>query len=215
MKKDKIISEQLNKIIQDIRPVSHRLLAPAKTELINRTKQKKKSPWLIIGGLAATYAMILFIVIFGVFNYFQGINKNGNVLQSYSISSLSIKHSSEIDDDRILSPDYEKMTISYNTYSYSDELVMYGIRYRIVTDHGTDIILVYTDLKRGLKDYREVRQAQRYTVRQDIVISKHQKYENGEFYTHAFYSNEKADYYIFIMSPDQLAEIKHLQSLLK
>ena len=216
MKKDKIIEEQLNKLVQDIQPISHRLLAPAKIEMINRAKQIKKKPRLIIG-LAAVFAMVMFLVIFGVLSYFKDNQKpdNGN-LQSYYINSLSIQSSTtKIDDERILSFDYDKMSASYNSYYSSDELVMYGTKYRVVTDKGTDIILVYSDLKRGLKDYRDIKKAKQYTISKDILINQYEKYENGEFYTYAFYSDEKADYYIFIISPNYGLGIKYIENLLK
>ena len=202
---------------QDIKPKSNRLIMPATIILRQKSKPKKKS-LLFVGGLAAAYMAAIVIVIIGVTSLLKSFNKPSDNIPSlsYNISSLNITSSLEkAYDDNILSFDYEKMTASYNIYSYLDETVMYSTKYKVETEFGTDTILVYADIKRGLKDYTDIKNARKYSLSQDVLINIYEDFQNGEYYTYAFFADEIADYYIFIMSPEYDIGIQHIENLIK
>ncbi len=74
--------------------------------------------------------------------------------------------------------------------------------YRTVGGSGLDEIVVIADLGRGLEDYRDFKNYEKSLIN-GVTVSSLQRWENGEYYTDAYFNLGDIDYYVKITSPGQ------------
>jgi len=205
MYKDIKIMNSLERLSQSI-ILSDGILNDAVTELRARKQHGKViKRRLSFAQIIPIAAVIVFIVLGGLL--FNNLMKGSDNFESYyRITDLSKQQIelSEIDnytDETVLTLDYSEMNSQCTAYYENDELMLIEISYLVVNDNGTDKVTLYADLGQRLYDYRAYRD---YNIEyeDEIDVRAYQYYDNGEYYTKAYFEAEGVDYYILIMSPN-------------
>ena len=90
---------------------------------------------------------------------------------------------------------------------------MVSVKYNILSGNGMDEIFIIAVINKGLKEleYFKLFKVIKYG---DISVYAQEYYENGEYYTNAFFSKDKIDYYLIMMSPSYGQAEFYLESLL-
>ena len=220
MRNDRLISEKLNKFADSMQ-LPDGIIDDAIGVLRNKAKYKTyRKPFFNIKKLSYFIPIALMIIVCVVaLNMFIQKNDSEIVDSTYKMNSLtktniSFYEISDYTDEDIRIIDMEVMSVLCSVYQNEyDEAVLISIIYHIVGDNGTDEITIIYDLDQGLTDYSSYKNYP--LVIEDITnVYSEEVYDNGEYYTKAYFTIDEVDYYINIMSPAENQGNEYFENLL-
>lgn len=220
MKKDKVIEKKLNEYADSIKLPCNIIY-----DAINVMKNAKTRPVMRTFSMqrffkAAALLSVAAVVLIFALNIFNIIGNTGKIeIVKYNMEDLGKKNIafsaiSQINEN-ILFLDMENMSTSCNLFfdRTTKKTVMVSVKYNIISDSGNDEVFLIADIKNGLKEYEHFKSFRLFESEGISVYAK-TYYENGEYYTNAFFSKDGIDYYIIMMSPSQGQDKFYLQKLL-
>ena len=222
MKKDKFIEKKLNEYVSSIKPPNGIISDALNVMKGSRSKTAMRTFSMQRFFKVGTSIAAAIVVLFFVFNKIDIIRKGNNLdseVVEYNLADLGKKSItfSEVSqkNENILFLDIKNMSANCNLFydRNSDNTLMISVKYKILSESGMDEVFVIADLNNSFK---ELEYFKKFGVvkRGDISIYAKEFYENGEYYTHAYFRKNDIDYYVIMMSPSYGQDEFYLNKLL-
>ncbi|MFA5449758.1 MAG: hypothetical protein WC292_04905 [Clostridia bacterium] len=218
MKKDYLIKKKLDRMADEIRPPDRVLSGARRAIAENNERQAARQPKRFRA--VAAFAAVVIIAVVSVLIY-NNVNKDSPLAPngdqspsdsqqdatpppSYKLSELSGRLAGEQDISEITIFDLGDNTAQfYRVYQdkKTGETAVTITKVKSITPQGMDEVLIFADLGGGLQDLQSLKTSGNIYQKGEQKITYTERYEDGEWYTQAYYNKDDTDYYLMIMSP--------------
>lgn len=223
------ISKKLDSYIEAVKPPREQVLMPAYIELqnINRAPVRKTTREHPALRRFAFMAAVIAVICIMVYTLMPSPSSQDppKIELNYSMSSLSMcgisKNSIQnLSDSEIITLNLTEKDEKHILYvfgensKYSGEPAVLASVYKVINQNSVDEIIVITDIKGGLNDYRQFKSFNLLSQYDTDIRARLDKYLNGEFYSYIQLNKDGIDYYIMIMSPKPSRAAEYISLLI-
>ncbi|MDR3319156.1 MAG: hypothetical protein LBS99_06925 [Clostridiales bacterium] len=230
--KDERIDELLTDYVERIKPptawaVSRAMRevaeAPARLAAQERRRRRAGRIFALAASSAAAVTAFIFMLSFVLNNIIAPSDDSDAPSQSYyrlsALNTVSADYAAAAAAANGKLPvlgsaalDDENVRTLYTVYSRPGAAgaAVVSVRYRLITEAGTDELVIYADLEGGLEDYLSLKNEPEFFS----GAFGYERYLDGEYYTSLYLAHDGVSCYMLVMSAASGRGVEYLEALL-